>query len=143
MLRPNLSELNIPWFAGVIDARGHIDLNVRHDKPQPRLSVTTRRMDLLIFMSEHTGTQISVDNRGYEKRPCGAHCKDKHVHVARQSAKWRVDSSRATIVLYNVQPYIISQVTEVRKALEIGLQSYPAARGNTAKKMQKLGWELP
>jgi hypothetical protein len=137
------TAFSILWFAGVIDARGHIDMNLRHGKPQPRLSVTTRRTDLLEYMAKHTGTQISYDHRGYEKRLCSAHCTEQHIHVVRQSAKWRVDSSRATIVLYNVQPFIVSQVAEVREALRVGLESYPAARGDTASKMKKLGWELP
>lgn len=131
------------YVAGVIDARAHIEINMRHGKPQPRLSVTTRRISLLEHLAEITGTNISHDNRGYEKRGCGEHCATAHIHVARQSAKWRVDSLRATVVLFNVRPYIVSQVAEVAEALRVGLECYPAARGDTAKQMSRLGWELP
>lgn len=130
-------------FAGVIDARGHIEVNNRHEKLQPRLSVTTRRVGLLDYLALRTGVKVSYDNRGYERRPCIAHCHDQHVHVVRQSAKWRVDSLRATLVLFNIQPYIVSQVAEVAHALRIGLEAYPAARGDTAQQMKLLGWQLP
>lgn len=135
--------IDLAYVAGVIDARAHIETTNRHGKPQPRLSVTTRRLALLEHLATLTGTNVSHDNRGYEKRGCGEHCGTAHIHVARQSAKWRVDCLRATIVLFNVQPYIVAQTVEVAEALRVGLESYPAARGDTAKKMARLGWELP
>lgn len=143
MDRQELPVVNVPYLAGVIDARGHIEINKRHERLQPRLSVTTRRISLLEHLAVCTGTRISHDNRGYHRRSCGEHCPDQHIEVARQSAKWRVDSLRATIVLYNIQPYIVSQTAEVAEALRVGLEAYPAARGDTAKQMVKLGWELP
>lgn len=135
--------MNLAHIAGVIDARGHIEMNNRHGKLQPRLSVTTRRVVLLEYLANHTGVRISYDERGYHKRGCNEHCHEPHIKVARQSAKWRVDSLRATVVLYNVQPFIVSQVSEVAEALRVGLESYPAARGSTAKQMAELGWDLP
>lgn len=135
--------LNLAYFAGVIDARGHIEIGMRHDRPQPRIAVTTRRVDLLQHLADLTGTTISEDTRGYERRPCGAHCKGRHQHVNRQSAKWRVDSARATIVLWNIHPFIVSQIEQVTEALRVGLEAWPAARGNTAERMASLGWPLP
>lgn len=132
----------VEWFAGVIDARGHIEVSLRHDKPQPRLSVTTRRLGLLHHLAALTGVEISVDERGYVRRQCSDHCQEPHVHV-RQSAKWRVDSARATIVLWNVRPHVVAMRSEVEMALRTGLQAWPAARGNTGMQMAALGWEIP
>lgn len=131
------------YVAGVLDSRGHIEVSMRHERPQPRLSVTTRRVHLLEHLATLTGTTVSVDARGYERKPCGEHCSERHSHVVRQSAKWRVDSCRATIVLFNVSPFIVSQRAEVLEALRVGLDAYPAARGNTATQMARLGWALP
>lgn len=136
-------EIPLGYIAGIIDARGHIEVQLRHGTQQPRLSVTTRRLALLEHLAQLTGTNVSIDNRGYERRPCGEHCSEAHSHVVRQSAKWRVDSSRATIVLYNVVPLLVSQRAEALAALRIGLQAYPARRGNTADQMSALGWALP
>lgn len=133
----------IAFVAGIIDARGHIEVSMRHDKPQPRLSVTTKRVELLEWLGKITGTKVSYDTRGYERRPCNEHCNQQHSHVVRQSAKWRVDSSRATVVLFNVAPHIVGQRKEVLEALRVGMASWPAARGDTAAQMARLGWPLP
>lgn len=137
------TRFSVEYVAGVIDARAHIEVLNRHGKPQPRLSVTTRRVDLLQYLSRITGTRVSYDNRGYQRRPCGEHCGAPHSHVVRQSAKWRVDSARATIVLYNVAPFMVSRKDEVAEALRVGLDVWPAARGNTGALMKELGWHLP
>ncbi len=138
-----MKSVPLAFVAGVLDARGHIDMNDRHGRPQPRLSVTTRRVELLQHLAQLTGTTVREDDRSYDRRPCGVHCTEHHSHAVRQSAYWRVDSSRATIVLYNVQPFIVCQRVEVAQALAAGLESYPAARGDTAKQMKALGWALP
>lgn len=143
MSGPRRKPIPVEFIAGIIDARGHIEVNMRHDKPQPRLSVTTRRRELLEWMATVTGTAVSYDNRGYERKPCSEHCSQTHSHVVRQSAKWRVDSSRATVVLFNVAPHIVSQRPEVLEALRVGMAAWPAARGDTAKRMAELGWVLP
>lgn len=135
--------IDLSYVAGVIDSRAHIEVLNRHGKPQPRLSVTTKRLGLLNHLATLTGTKVSVDERGYEKKGCGEHCDQAHIHVARQSAKWRVDCLRATIVLHNVLPMLVDRRLDASAALTVGLESYPAARGDTAKQMVKLGWDLP
>lgn len=136
--------LDVAYFAGVIDARAHVEvLSGRGRGPQPRLSVTTRRIALLEHLAAQTGTKISHDNRGYARKSCAEHCAEQHVHVVRQSAKWRVDCLRATIVLHNTLPFLVAQRAEALEALRVGLEAYPAARGDTAKKMTALGWSLP
>ena len=138
-----MTELPIQYLAGVLDARAHIEAHNRHGHVQPRLRVTTKMLRLLNTLAEYTGTKVVPDYRGYTKRPCGEHCTDKHSHVVRQSAQWTVDSSRATIVLYNVVPFMVAQRPEAVLALEAGLQRFPPARGNVDDQMAALGWALP
>lgn len=135
--------LNVAYVAGVIDARGHLRLEMRHGKEQPRIAVTTRKISLLTVLSDLTGTKISMDDRGYQKRPCSEHCKDQHVHVVRQSAKWRVDCVRATVVLYNCLPFMVAQRDDALALLRVGLDNYQPSRNGTAAAMQRLGWDLP
>lgn len=142
IVRP-LSVEVLAFLGGVIDARGHVEVSMRHDRPQPRLAVTTRRRPLLDHLCTLTGTKLTDDAREYARRPCGEHCRETHSHVARQSAKWRVDSARATVVLWAVRPFIVGQVDEVGRALSAGLAAWPAARGNTGAQMAALGWPLP
>lgn len=138
-----MEERDLAYVAGIIDARAHFAMNDRHGRQQPRLSITTRRILLLDHFAKLTGAKVVLDDRGYERRPCGSHCTDRHSHVVRQSARVTIDSARATIVLYNVQPFIVAQVAEVRRALLHGLEAFPPARGDTATQMRQLGWEIP
>lgn len=138
-----MNETEIAYLAGILDARGSFEINIRHAYPQPRLRVTTRRVELLGWLAEKTGTGVVEDTRGYHRKLCGEHCTEQHVEVVRQSASWMVDSSRATVVLYNVQPHLISQQTEGRKLLLAGLERFPPARGDVPKQMAKLGWKIP
>lgn len=133
----------IEFISGIVDARGHIEVVQRHGKPQPRIRVTTKRRDLLEWLAARTGTRVMSDDRGYQRRPCGDHCTDRHQHMVRQSTQWTVDGSRATVVLYNVQPHIVGQIAEVRRALLTGLDSFPPARGNVPTQLEALGWSLP
>lgn len=138
-----VSADEIRFIAGVIDARGHIEVNRRHERHQPRIRVTTKRHELLEWLAAATGTKVRRDTRGYERRPCSAHCRSQHVHVVRQSSYWTVDSGRATIVLYAVQPFIVCQVNEVRHGLLVGLDAFSTAKSDTAQQMAQLGWPLP
>jgi hypothetical protein len=133
----------VGYVAGVIDARGHIEVNNRHGKPQPRVRITTKRIELLEKMAALTGSKVVQDRMGYNRKACSEHCADQHQHVAWQSIQWTVDSARATIVLYNVQPFIFGQVDKVRTALMAGLAAFPPERGNTPQQMYDLGWEIP
>lgn len=136
-------DLPFAYLAGVIDARGHIEAYNRHGHVQPRIRVTTRKVELLTALADFTGNKVVLDSRGYERKPCGDHCNAPHSHVQRQSAQWTVDSSRATVVLHNVFPFLIAQRAEAALALEAGLRAYPPARGDVPKQMAALGWTLP
>ena len=137
------ADLDLHWVAGVIDARGHIELNDRRGTPMPRIRVTTRHVPLLQRLADLTGVKVRSDDRGYQRRSCGVHCTEQHVHVVRQSASWTVDSTRATIVLYAVSPFMVARHTEAIATLRIGLDSYPPQRGDTTKQMAALGWPIP
>ena len=133
----------LPYLAGVVDARGHFEVNNRRGMGSPRIRVTTQRRVLLEWLAKQTGTKVVEDNRGYQKKLCGEHCQDQHVHVVRQSAQWTVDSTRATIVLNAIQPYLIDRVDEARRCLLAGLERFPPVRGDTVTQMRELGWPIP
>lgn len=134
--------LNLNYIAGVLDARGHLSINNRHGKMQPKIAVTTRRTSLLNYLSANTGVGVTLDNKEYERKPCSAHCTTQHSHVARQSSYWTVGSSRATIVLYTLQPFIVAQKDEVDLYLSIGLKSFNP-KTTVLTEMKTLGWRAP
>lgn len=138
-----LSVAQLAYLAGVIDCRGHIELNDRHGHWQPRIRVTTRRLELLQHCATLTGTKVVSDTAGYQRRRCSEHCGSQHEHVFRQSAQWTVDSSRALIVLWNLHPYLVCQRDKASEAIERGLLRWPPAKGDTHRLMAGLGWHLP
>jgi len=138
-----MTKANIPWFAGVLDARAHFRIESSRGKPQPRLRVTTNRILLLTTMSDMTGTKVRVDDKGYSRRPCADHCKAKHAHIVSQSSYWNADCIRATIILHSCLPFLVSSREEALALLRVGLESYSPSRNGTATAMKKLGWNLP
>jgi hypothetical protein len=136
-------EADIPWFAGVLDARGHLSLNTRRGTPTPRIRVTTNRLGLLATLSAMTGNTVRVNDKDYHRRLCNDHCTQPHIHVVAQSSFWNADCTRATIILHSCLPYMRSARAEAEALLEVGYPGYQPKRNGTAVAMQKLGWELP
>lgn len=134
-----MKDTELAFISGVIEARGHIEVGKRG----PRIRITTARTPLLTYLAKHTGVKVVHDDRGYQRRPCSDHCEQPHSHYVRQSTQWTVDSTRATIVLHNVMPYLIDTQPKAKKALATGMKNYPPARGDTITQMKKLGWETP
>lgn len=136
--------INIPFIAGVIDCRGHIYINERHTGfPQPGVRVTTKREGILQHLAQATGSRTVLDTREYVRRPCLDHCDESHQHVNRQSAIWTCGAGKATIILYNIKPYVVSQTDKVNEALEVGLLAWATVRANTVEAMRRLGWSIP
>lgn len=136
--------LNIPFIAGIIDCRGHISINERHEAfPQPSIRVTTKRASILAYLARTTGNRVTEDIREYTRRPCIDHCDETHQHVVRQSSLWTTGAGKATIILFNIQPYIVSQKEEVQAALDVGLEAWSTVRSTTIESMRKLGWSIP
>lgn len=136
--------LNIAFIAGVIDCRGHITINERHTGyPQPGVRVTTRRTSILAYLARTTGNRVVEDSREYVRRPCLDHCDESHQHVARQSSIWTVGAGKATIILFNIQPYIVSQKEQIQAALDVGMAAWPTVRSTTVEAMKRLGWTIP
>ena len=132
------------FAAGIIDARGHIELVGRHGAQTPRIRVTTARVELLTWLANRTGTAVHRDARGYERRACAEHCGSTHVHIARQSSYWNVDAARAVIVLYNVLPYLVCQLSVAHEALLIGTLTWPVSpRTEISEQMRRRGWDIP
>lgn len=135
-----MTNLDIGYIGGVIDARGHISI----ERNTPRVRVTTRRTELLEWLAARTGVGVKLDERGYQRRACSEHCAAKHQHIERQSAYWNVDGARAVIVLWNVLPYLVCQRGEARSSLRHASDLWPVRpRTEITVAMRDLGWRIP
>jgi hypothetical protein len=136
----------IEYFAGVLDARGHFEIVDRkrgETALRPRITVTTKRLELLEWMAIRTGTKVHIDDRGYDRKACAEHCQLPHVHYVRQSSFWRVEGTRATVLLYNIEPLLVQQAALARKLLLEGAKHYPGQRNEISQEMFRHYWKLP
>lgn len=143
-MTPGTAKVNIPYAAGIVDSRGHIELTVRRGIATPRVRVTTRRDEITGWLSKWTGVEPHVDTRGYDRRGCSEHCDAKHQHISRQSTYWNVDAARAVIVLYNVLPFMVCSTITATGALSQAQPSWPVKpRTEITEAMRRLGWTIP
>jgi hypothetical protein len=57
------------------------------------------------------------------KAGCTEHCREKHQHVMSVSGRWSVTGANATVVLWNIRPFIQLQTEQVRTDLVVGLSA--------------------
>jgi hypothetical protein len=136
-----MNNLEVGFFAGVIDSRMHLQASPN----LVRARVTCRRHDLLDWLSKHTGVTTHLDGREYQRRACGEHCSEKHVHQHRQSAYWNVDGLRAGIVLWDCLPYLVYSRNMAQNALRILSSRWPRnpEREPIFREMDRMGWNIP
>lgn len=138
MKRKKLTEAELAWMAGVIDARAKISYRKIVTTTLPQISVSGSDTQTLDKLAEFSGTKITIVKRSYSKFGCTQHCKEKHEHVLSVTGRWIVTGSRATVILENVKPYIQVKVAEVDAGLLLGWQAY--SKDATVQKMVELGW---
>lgn len=139
-----MTELNVAdlaYVAGVIDSQGGIRTRIAGDTELPMVYVHGPNLAVLHLLADLTGTGVTEVKRGYSKAGCTEHCPDKHQHVTSVSGRWSVTGVKATVLLWNIRPYLRFQRDAAATALAVGMTSpfKPATPG----KMAVLGWQIP
>lgn len=139
MKRLDVTEL--AYVAGVIDMLGVLRTRRVGDADLPAVMIHGSHSEMMKYLAGLTGTKITVVKRAFLRAGCVEHCKEKHQHVESVSARWSVTGAKATILLWNVRPYIKLQAEAVTEVMNVGFdaQFKPA----TLRKMADLGWEVP
>ena len=96
---------------------------------------------MLGYLAKLTGTRAVTTRRQYVKAGCSEHCREKHQHVMSVSGRWSVTGAKATVVLWNIRPYIHLQSEAVQTALVVGLGA--GFKPATVARMAELGWDVP
>lgn len=133
----------LAFFAGVIDARGHISLTARRGQPSPRVRITTKRLELLGWLAKYSGTTIRTAGSPYARRGCSDHCQEAHIHTVRNSAYWNADGERAEIILAACLPYLIEQRAHAVEVLRASPRIAPTRRTEIGQALHRLGWPVP
>lgn len=137
-----IDAARLAYIAGIIDSLGGIRVRATPDGTDlPMVYVHAPNVAVLNYLAEATGTKMITVRRAYSRAGCAEHCAEKHQHVVSLSGRWSVTGVRATVVLWNIRPYLTLRADEARSALVVGLAA--PFKPATPRKMADLGWELP
>jgi hypothetical protein len=89
----------------------------------PSIALSNGNIDMLHYLATLTGTRAITTRRTYVKAGCTEHCREKHQHVMSVSGRWSVTGAKATVVLWNIRPFIQLQTEQVRTDLVVGLSA--------------------
>lgn len=138
-----MDDRTLAYVAGVVDLLGLIRVRTLPDSGTqlPVVQLHGPHMDTFSYLGELTGTKAIVTRRAFVRAGCTQHCKEKHQHVQSVSARWSLTGVKATVVLWNVRPFLRVQTERAGEALEVGLRT--RFKPATVRRMQELGWDVP
>lgn len=131
----------VAYVAGIIDTQGLIRTRMAGDTELPYVGLSGSNTGMLRFLAGLTGTKVTETRRSFMRAGCSIHCKEKHQHVLSISGRWSVSGVKATVLLYNIRPYLRLQVDEAVAAIRVGVST--KFKPATVQKMVDLGWEVP
>lgn len=136
-----LDQATIAYVAGAIDLIGNIRTVTQASTDLPLVAMSGPNTGMLNFLAELTDTRAIVTRRAYSKAGCAEHCAEKHQHIVSTSGRWSVSGVKATVLLWNIRPYLRLQTDAALTAISCGLNTgYKPA---TVRKMADLGWDIP
>ncbi len=137
-----IPETDLAYLAGVVDVLGRIWTRPSSNgRRLPLLELNANRPELMEWLSDLTRTDVVVTSRDYMRLGCAEHCSESHVHTVSTSTRWSVTGAKATIVLFNIEPYVFLKRPEVEYALGLGMMS--EMRAQTVRDMKTRGWVVP
>lgn len=132
---------DLAYIAGAVDLIGNIRTRLAGDTELPMIAMSGNNAAMLNYLADVTGTRAVVTRRAYSKAGCAEHCSEKHQHVVSASGRWSVTGAKATVVLWNLRPFVRLQAEALRAALVVGLGANH--KPGTVAKMAALGWDVP
>lgn len=137
-----ISEHTKSYLAGVLDLAGVIRTRtVKTGTELPYVALSGSHGPMLNLLGQLTGTRAIITHRSYLKAGCSEHCSDKHLHVESVSGRWSVSGVKATVLLYNLRPYLFFNEGLAADAINVGLAA--PFKAGVLHKMDALGWFLP
>lgn len=136
-----VKRAQLVYMAAVIDTMGNLTTRPTAASHLPLVEVNGPNMALLDWLSGMSRTKPLVIRRAYSKAGCAEHCAEKHQHVKSVSGRWSVSGCKATVILYNVAPFMQLQQVRAEELVEHGLQ-FPW-RSQAIRDMRELGYRFP
>lgn len=142
LAQTRLSERQLAYIAGVVDVMAAMRLREAHSGNQlPWVGISTPNLAMVQWLADRTGVTVTTVTRSYNRDGCALHCPEPHVHIHSQTGRWSISGARATVMLYNLLPYLELQAESAKELLDVGLRC--GRKFNTGAKMAALGWEIP
>lgn len=137
-----MKDAECAYAAGLIDALGVLSLRVQPGTLSDLPSVVVSGNPVAVgWLAARTGTSVVTVKRDYTRHRCTEHCPEAHDAVKSLSSRWSVTGTRATIVLYNVLPFLTAQHEAASELVAAGLSI--GWKGQVVEDMKALGWVIP
>lgn len=155
----SLEVHNLGWMAAVVDLKGKFLVKNNQDRSaktnQVVLYVESVQTGVVKKLATLTGTKVELNEHlpskdGFWRKGCGEHCEEAHIHVDtghfKPTMRWTITGGSMATVLYNLAPYMITDVAEY---VDLGLRNTALrGRGSGAalgalRRLSGLGWKLP
>lgn len=136
-----IDQRTLAYVAGIVDLLGLIRIRDVEGTMLPVLQIHGQHMPIFNYLGELTGTRAIETRRDYTRAGCSQHCSEKHMHIVSRSGRWSLTGAKATVVLWNIQPYLREKKDAADGALAVGLAT--KFKQGTVDKMAALGWDVP
>lgn len=130
------------YIACILDNFGGINVRrLENGTRQPVIYMYGKRETIMQWLAEVTNTTAIALTKRYSRHNCTEHCPDRHADAESSTMRWQCTGMKATILLYNVVPFMRERKAEAEAALAIGLQApYKSAY---VEQMESIGWAVP
>lgn len=136
----SLSPADLSYVAAVVDNYAKLTTRVVHSDQLPVVTIQGK-LNVLHWLAEITGVSLMTLDKDYVRHQCTEHCPDKHMPIVSWTYRWQLTGARATVVLYNIEPFMRVQAREARDLVELGRTV--GFKTNVVNDMTRLGWHAP
>lgn len=139
---PVIAPTDLAYAAALVDNLARLSARTVHGTELPQVTIQGKQPGLE-WLAEITGVALIPVNRQYTRHVCSEHCPEAHSPIESRSRRWHLTGARATVVLWNLDPYLRNPEAsrEARRLVGVGLAA--GYKGNVAVDLTRLGWELP
>lgn len=136
-----IADTELAYIAAVVDLQARLTTRPSPNGRLPVVEINGNNWPLLEWLSKMTNSASFETRRDYQRYGCSEHCSDKHIHTTSHSGRWSVTGAKATILLFNIEPFVWLKRPDVEQLLGLGLMS--EMRSQSINDMKRLGWALP
>lgn len=138
-----ISETDKAYIACILDNFGGLNMRrLDNSTRQPVIYMYGGKKEhLMEWMAEVTNTKAVALTKTYSRHNCTEHCPDRHADAESHTMRWQVTGMKATIVLWNVLPYMRQRQEEARSVMNVGLAA--PYKEKYVEWMASAGWDIP